>query len=295
MMSKIAAFRALLTRARTAAPAPVSDAETDMKGALDELRDAERAVEMAENTYSLNLLSADEARLAELDEARRAARRRWDRAQLLMSTCADRLTVAREAEARAELAETVETAVAAQAAYRELVERELPQMSAKARAIHAAKAEAETATKAANAAIAEAGEGVPLPHVEAWRGLAPLPREEIRREVREFWCNSAGDPAPHQSEITTGSDGAGSLRLPGASYLHRFTLRRAFEVVEHLPAEPGVQPPGLDISLAVPELYATAPARDRVPVTSMRPHGPAVEVTRAAPSRSDRLAMGLRA
>lgn len=292
-MAKLPNLKGLFTRARTAAPAPVAEVEVDMQAAREELRDAEAAVLAADGAYSAALLTADEAGLRTLDEARREAARRLDRARALVSALDERLAAAREAERRAELARIIEAAVAATATFREIVERDLPEVSAKARAILAAKADAERLTKIANRAIAEAGEGEPLPGVEAFRALPGRPRDELSRETVDLWVHDDGTASGHQEKIRTRGDGAGSLMLPQAHHLRLFTKRRLFEVVTYLPAELGVIPPALDAALSVPDVYpSTSQAEERRPVTEMRPQGPAREVVKAAPGRLDRIAMG---
>jgi hypothetical protein len=70
-------------------------------------------------------------------------------------------------------------------------------------------------------------------------------------------------------------------------------MKRSVETVTYLPAEPGVVPPALDVALIVPDPYPIVPqVRDRQQMTEMKPQGPAREVTKAAPSRMDRMAMG---
>lgn len=295
-MAKLPSLKGIFARARTTAPAPVADVEVDVQAARGELRDAEAAVIAADAAYSAALLTADDAGLRALDDARRDAARRLDRAQALLAALDERLAAAQEAERRAELARIIEAAVAATATFREIVERDLPEISAKARALHAARAEAERLTKIANRAIAEAGEGEPLPGVEAFRALPGRPREELHRETVDLWVKDDGTASGHQDQIRVGSDGAGSLMLPSATHLRRYSMKRPFEVITYLPAEPGVIPPALDTALMVPDVYPVLPqVRDRKPVTEMRPQGPAREVTKAAPSRLDRIAMGHRA
>lgn len=292
-VAKLPSLKGIFARARTTAEAPVAEVEVDVQAARGELRDAEAAVIAADAAYSAALLTADDAGLKKLDDDRRDAARRLDRAKALIAALDERLAAAQEAERRAELSRIIEAAVAAQGEFREAVERDLPMMAEMARTILALRTDAERATAAANRAIAEAGEGEPLPGVEAFRALPGRPYEELSCEVRDLWVDDAGNVSGYQDQITAMSDGSGALRLPGATYLRRFSMKRPVKVVEYLPAEPGVVPPSLDVALLVPDAFPIIPqAQDRRPVTEMMPHGPAREVAKTAPSRLDRMAMG---
>lgn len=293
-MSKLAQFRNLLTRARQDAPAPAPQLAQDRDAAADELAAAETGVEEAEAAYRGALLGATDEGLKKLDDDRRGAAIRLDRAKVLVDRLAAQTVAVDDARAKAALAKTVETATAAQAAFREAVERDLPDMAARARKILALRVEAERAVVAANMALAEAGNG-PLPGVEAFRVLPGRPREELRREVVDLWCDDGGNWSGHQEKIVAGSDGIGTLRLERASRLHRFTKKRKYEVVEFHPAEHGVAPASLVDALQVPEVYAIAPQRaDRRPRTELRAVAPARDVAKVEPSLSERMAMGQR-
>ncbi|MCJ2083217.1 hypothetical protein [Methylobacterium sp. J-090] len=295
-MSRIAQFRALLTRARQDAPAPAPQLAQDREAAAVELAAAKTGVEEADAAYEGALLGATDEGLKKLDDDRRAALIRLDRAEKLVERFAAQTAAAVEAKDKAALAAIVEAASAAQAVFREAVERDMPDMAAKAYAIFRLRLDAERATIAANRALAEAGEGGSLPGVEAFRALAGRPREDLRREIVDLWVDDAGNAAGHQDKITVGSDGTGSLRLPNASYLRRYTKKRPFETIEFLPAEPGAQPASLLDALHVPEVYGVArQGTDRRPQTETRPVGPARVVAKVEPSRSDRIAMGHRA
>lgn len=247
-------------------------------------------MEAAEAAYAGGLLSATDDALRALDGARRDAGMRLDRARALVAAFADQLAQSDEAEKRAALASTVEEAAAAQAAFRDLVERELPAMAAMSRKILAAREKAEQVTTAANKALAAAGEASTLPPVEAFRAQPGRPREELRRETVELWVDDSGRPSGHQEKIKLQSDGTGTLSLPFASHLHRLDRRRSFEITESLPEVRAVHPPSLADTLAVPELYAPAPTAERRSETTMRPVGPARDVGRRAPERSERRA-----
>ncbi|KQT96064.1 hypothetical protein ASG60_20740 [Methylobacterium sp. Leaf469] len=295
-MSRLAQFRALLTRARQDAPAPAPQLANDRDAAADELVAAQTGVEDAEAAYQGALLGATDEGLRKLDEDRRAATIRLDRARMLVDRFAAQTAAAVEAKDRAALAAIVETATAAQSAFREAVERDLPDMAARARAILALRVEAERATVAANRALADAGEGGPLPGVEAFRVLPGRPREELRRETVEKWVDEAGVAAGHQEKIVTRGDGSGSLMLPNAHHLRVYSRKRLFEVVEFLPAERGAKPASLVDALYVPDVYGVArQGADRRPQTETRPVGPARVVAKVEPSRAERMAMGQRA
>ncbi|MCJ2032623.1 hypothetical protein [Methylobacterium sp. J-068] len=292
-MSRLAQFRSLLTRARQDAPAPASQLAQDREAAASELAAARDGVGEAEAAYQSALLGATDEGLRALDDARRAATIRLDRATALVERFAAQTVAAEEAKAKADLARIIEAAVAAQGEFREAVDTELPAMAEKARAILALRADAERATAIANKAIAEAGEGEPLPGVEAFRALPGRPYEELSREVRDLWVDDAGNASGYQEQIKTRGDGAGTLMLPHAHHLRIFTRKQAFQVVEFLPAEPGATPPSLDVALAVPDPYpVVSQAQDRRPVTEMKSQGPVREVAKVAPSRLDRIAMG---
>lgn len=283
----------MLTRARHDTAPNTGQLAQDRETAATELAAAEAGVVDAEAAYQTGLLGATDEGLSVMDDARRTAAIRLDRARALVERFAAQTVAADEAKAKAELARVIEGAVAAQGEFRQAVERDLPAMAEKARAILALRADAERATIAANKAIAEAGEGEALPGVEAFRALPGRPREELGREIWDLWVDDAGNASGYQDRITTRGDGSGSLMLPRAHHLRIFTKKRPFQVVTFLPAESGVVPPPLDIALAVPDPYPVMPqVRDRQPVTEMRAQGPAREVTRAAPSRLDRIAMG---
>lgn len=301
-MSRLAQFRALLIRARQDAPAPAPQLTQDRDAAAAELAAAEVGVEEAEAAYNAGLLGSTDEGLRALDDARRAAAIRLDRGKVLVERFAAQAVAAEEARDKAELAKTVEAFTAAQAAFQSAVERDLPEMAARARAILALRAEAERLRKIADRALAEAGEGGPLPGVEAFRALPGRPREELRREVVDLWVDGAGNLAGHQDKIVSGSDGIGTLRLERASHLHRFTKKRPFEVIEHLPAEPSIAPVSLDTALAVPDVYPAARGGDRRPVKETRAYivptpreRPARAVEVVEPSRSERRAMDQRA
>lgn len=294
-MSRLAQFKALLIRARQDAPAPAPQLAQDRDAAADELAAAEAGVEEAEAAYRGALLGATDEGLKKLDDERRATAIRLDRARMLVERLAAQTAAAVEAHDQAALAAIVETATAAQATFRETVERELPDMAARARKILALRLDAERATVAANVALAEAGNG-PLPGVEAFRTLPGRPREELSRETVDRWVDDAGNLAGHQDKILTRGDGSGSLKLPNARHLRVYTKKRTYELVEFLPAEHGVAPASLVDTLNVPDVYAVAPqGADRRPRSETRPVGPAREVAKAPLSRSDRVAMGHRA
>ncbi|KQP05907.1 hypothetical protein ASF28_18640 [Methylobacterium sp. Leaf99] len=285
-MSKLGQFKALLIRARQDAPAPAPQLAEDRDAAAAELVAAEAGIEEAEAAYRGALLGATDEGLKKLDDERRVAAIRLDRAKVLVDRLAAQTAAIDDARAKAALAKTVETATAAQAAFREAVERDLPDMAARARAILALRTEAERATVAANMALAEAGNG-PLPGVEAFRALPGRPREDLRRETVDLWCDDTGNAAGHQEKIVTRGDGSGSLMLPNAHHLRVFTRKRTYEVIEFLPAEHGVAPASLVDTLNVPDVYAVAPqGGDRRPRSETRAVGPAREVAKAPGHRA---------
>ncbi|CAA2145621.1 hypothetical protein [Methylobacterium bullatum] len=280
----------LFSRASNPAPAPATEIAANRQAAERELVDARTAVEAAEAAYNAGLLSASDDALRGLDAARRDAGMRLDRAKALVGAFNAQLVEAGEAEKHAELSRIVEEAVTAQAAFKELCERDLPGMAAKARAMLALRDRAERATTAANKALAGAGEGSTLPPVEAFRAQPGRPREELRRETVELWVDHAGNAVGYQQKVKLESDGTGTLSLPNASHLHRLTRRRMFEIIETLPEVRDTQPTSLVTALSVPELYSPAPTADRTPETTMRPVGPARDVGRRPPERSERRA-----
>lgn len=283
-------LKSLLGRARDPAPAPAAEITVNREAAERELADARTAVTAAEAAYSAGLLSATDEALRGLDDARRATGMRLDRATALVQAFGAQLVKADEAAKHAELAAVVEEATAAQGAFCELVERELPTMAATARAILALREKAERATTAANRALEAAGETSRVPHVEAFRAQPGRPREELSREVKDLWVDDAGSAVAFQDQIRTQSDGSGTDSR--STHVHKFTRRRRFEIVEALPATPAVQPAALSGTLAVPELYDPAPAADRKPETTMRPVEPTRNVVSRKPALGTRMAMG---
>ncbi|CAA2145598.1 hypothetical protein [Methylobacterium bullatum] len=285
-------LKSLFTRARDPAPAPAAEIVTNREAAQIELDAAQAAVEAASATYASGLLSATDDALRALDGARQDAGMRLDRAEALVAAFADQLVQADEAERKAALARIVEQATSDQSELRDLVERELPSMAVKARAILALRDRAERTTSAANRALETAGETSRLPHVEAFRAQPGRPREELNREVRDLWVDDAGNAVAFQDKIRTQGDGSGSLTLPRAHHVHHFTRRRRFEVIEFLPEVRATRPASLAETVSVPDVYAPAQAGERKPETTTRPVEPARDVVSRKPALGTRMAMG---
>lgn len=291
-MAKFPALKTLFGRARDPAPAPAAEIVVNREAAEAELGAARAAVETAEAAYAAGLLSATDDALRAIDGARRDAGMRLDRAEALVAAFADQLVQAAEVEKKAALARIVEQATSDQLQLRELCERELPGMAATARTILALRDRAERTTHAANRALEAAGETSRLPHVETFRAQPGRPREELSRVIRDLWVDEAGNAAAFQNQIRTQVDGSGSLTLPRAHHVFRFTRRRRFEVIEFLPEVRAIQPASLAETVSIPDVYAPAQAAERKPETTTRPVEPARDVVSRKPVLGTQMAMG---
>lgn len=257
-MAVIPSFLSLLGRAR-AVDAPAAEVALDRDTASEAVSVAEAAVETAEAAYRAGLLDADDVAVRGLDDARRDAAVRLDRARAVLAAVEAGLEAAEAREHQAHVAAVVAQADEAVAAFRRAVEVNLPIMSAAVREVLTLRARAEIANNAADAVLrAEAGEDVgpmraPIEGFRVWPGR---PRRELKSEEIELWVWPTGEAVDEgkQAEVLLQEDGTG--RLPMGNTLAKVSFRRRFRKVTFLPTEPARIPDALPVTLSVPGLTA---------------------------------------
>jgi hypothetical protein len=184
------------------------------------LTDAERevaaaaaALEAAEAGYKAGLLSADDARLRQLDDARTEARLRGDRAKALRTAIAEKLATAREREAEASRRAAYEAAEAQAAEARQLLQELYPEAARDIVKIIVAVASAEAAVRAANADLPDGAP--PLAAVEGTvRNVGTVGRRLVSERTVTRWCRE-GERHPgslDQDQVQVNTDGYGYLR-----------------------------------------------------------------------------------
>jgi hypothetical protein len=277
-------LRTLLGRARQVALVPVIEAANTMKAAGAELLAAQRTASTAEDAFQAGLLDPD-ADIGVLDAARRSAGLKLDQARALVAALGDQHHAAVIAERQAAVAAVVAKAEETALRYRSAVEHDVADMAAKARALVMLSDDAERDRRAAIDALRAAGDVGELPAIEGFRGTAGRPAKILKTETVELWCDELGRAVGYQDRIVPLGDGAGMLKLPGATHSQTFTHRRRFERVEVLAEELPRYPVPLagaltKIAAALSGLVMPAePEIDtRQPETRLRPVGDMADV-----------------
>lgn len=249
---------ALVGRAR-AVDAPSAEVAVSRNTAAEAVTAAETAVETAETAYKGGLLDADDVAVRALDDARRDAAVRLDRARAVLAAVEAGLAAAEAREHAAQIEAVVRNADEAVAAFRRAVEVNLPKMTDAVREILRLRAHAEYANDAADRLLrAEAGDpnSPQRPPIENFRTWPGRPRRELASTEVELWCWATGEPVDEgkQPEIRVLEDGTG--RLETGSTTAKLSFKRRFRRVEFLPVEMAQIPEGLPTALAVPGLTA---------------------------------------
>jgi len=241
-----------------AEPASTAEAQDAQQAAATEVRAAEAGFVAAEAAYSTGLLSADDASLRALADARTDAQVRLDRAHALQVALDAKVEITRERERKTEVACLVSDYKTAAAAFRSFVETELPAMGATARRMMELRLAAEQARTTAQVAMHSADpEGAAvLDDVEAWRSASGLPEEILGEREIELWLRPNGTPIPeeHEREVKLQADGTG-IRWHGGQSTH-YLQRRRFLRRERLDQGHGSYAPPIATMLSIPPVTA---------------------------------------
>ena len=230
----------------------------DLAGSLTEAETevaaATAALEAVEVGYKSGLLSADDAQLRRLDEARTDARLRSDRAAALHAALAEKLAAAREREADVERRQQYDAAQTQAAEAGRLLTEMYPQLAREIVEVLRVVAEAEIAVEEANMNLPA---NMPkILGVEASARSTSRPDGVVSERKVTRWCR-LGERTPDTTRddaIVEGPDGLGRRHIRGLPQRDAVVfVKRRFMEQTVIPAS-GRVPDRLAESLALPGL-----------------------------------------